>query len=73
MPANRRYRTSNYLLVMHSSSKLIRLLQFTLTLWNPTIHPETHLMRVPVTGDYTIRDPTGQFITAEAIKMLETD
>lgn len=39
--------------------------QFTLTLWNPTIHPVTDLVRVPVTKDYTIRDPLGQLITAE--------
>jgi hypothetical protein len=48
-------------------------IQFTLTLWNPTIHPVTHLARVPVTKDYTIRDPVGQTITAEVIEMNEIE
>lgn len=39
--------------------------RFTLTLWNPTIHTVTDLTRVPVTKDYTIRDPLGQLVTAE--------
>jgi hypothetical protein len=48
-------------------------IQFTLTLWNPTIHPVTHLARVPVTKEYTIRDPVGQTITAEVIETNEID
>jgi hypothetical protein len=32
-------------------------IQFTLTLWNPTIHP--------VTNDYTILDPQGQTIPSD--------
>ena len=39
--------------------------KFTLTLWNPTIHPVTIYPRVPVTRQYTIRDPLGNFISAE--------
>ncbi|CAF5046596.1 unnamed protein product, partial [Rotaria sp. Silwood1] len=42
---------------------------FTLTLWNPTIHPVTQLAHVPVTNDYTIRDPVGQIITAEHLRI----
>ncbi len=48
-------------------------IQFTLTLWNPTIHPVTHLARVPVTKDYTIRDPVGQTIMADVIERNEID
>lgn len=48
-------------------------IQFTLTLWNPTIHPVTHLAHVPVTKDYTIRDPIGQSITAEVIERNDID
>jgi hypothetical protein len=39
--------------------------QFTLTLWNPTLHPVSHYARVPVTTDYTVHDPTGQIIATE--------
>jgi hypothetical protein len=51
--------------------KSIISIQFTLTLWNPTIHSVTHLAYVPVTKEYTIRDPMGQIITAEVIEMNE--
>ncbi|CAF4980361.1 unnamed protein product [Rotaria sp. Silwood1] len=44
---------------------------FTLTLWNPTIHPVVHYARVPVSIDYTVRDPTGQMIAAELIPVSE--
>lgn len=39
--------------------------QFSLTLWNPTIHPVTIFPRVPVTGEYSIRDPQGNLLSAE--------
>ncbi|CAF4391912.1 unnamed protein product, partial [Rotaria magnacalcarata] len=39
--------------------------RFTLTLWNPTIHPVTHHARVSVTKEYWIRDPMGSIIPAE--------
>jgi hypothetical protein len=39
--------------------------QFTLTLWNPTIHPAIDHVRVPVTKKYLIRDPMGQTVPAE--------
>jgi hypothetical protein len=42
--------------------------QFTLTLWNPTVHPVVHYARIPVTIDYTVRDPTGQIILSEVIE-----
>lgn len=42
-------------------------LQFTVTLWNPTIHPVVHHVRVPVRNDYTVRDPTGNPILAEVL------
>ncbi len=42
--------------------------QFTLTLWNPTIHPVVQHARVPVQVDYTVRDPTGQTILADVLK-----
>jgi hypothetical protein len=58
---------------MNRFLKPIIRIQFTLTLWNPTIHPVTHLAHVPVTKDYTIRDPVGQTITAEVIEMNEID
>jgi lysosomal alpha-mannosidase len=41
--------------------------RFTLTLWNPTIHPVLHHFRMPVTRNYTVRDPSGQPILAELI------
>ncbi|CAF1005631.1 unnamed protein product, partial [Didymodactylos carnosus] len=41
--------------------------QFTLTLYNPTIHPVVHYARIPVTRDYTIRDPDGQIVMADFI------
>lgn len=41
---------------------------FTLTLWNPTIHPVTIYHRVPVTQEYFIRDPMGNIVTAEVIQ-----
>ena len=47
--------------ISHFSS----LRQFTLTLWNPTIHPVVQYIRVPANTNYTVRDPTGQTITAE--------
>ncbi len=49
-------------------SNLSFLEQFTLTLWNPTIHPVVQHARVPVTTDYTVRDPTGQTILAEVLE-----
>jgi phosphoribosylformylglycinamidine (FGAM) synthase PurS component len=36
-----------------------------MTLWNPTIHPFDYHVRVPVTKQYLIRDPTGQIVSAE--------
>ena len=39
--------------------------QFTVTLWNPTIHPVLEHFRVPVTRAYTVRDSTGQPILSE--------
>lgn len=39
--------------------------QFTLTIWNPTIQPVPHMIRVPVTKDYTIRGPAGEMIEAD--------
>ncbi len=39
--------------------------KFTLTLWNPTIHPVTIHPRVPVTRQYVIRDPFGNLVPAE--------
>jgi hypothetical protein len=39
--------------------------QFTVTLWNTTIHPVVQYVRVPANTNYTVRDPTGQMILAE--------
>ncbi|CAF4671246.1 unnamed protein product [Rotaria sp. Silwood1] len=39
--------------------------KFTLTLWNPTIHPITIYPRVPVTQEYVIYDPIGNIVPAE--------
>ena len=39
-----------------------------MTLWNPTIHPVTIHPRVPVTREYTIRDPAGNLIPAEVLQ-----
>ncbi len=39
--------------------------QFTLTIWNPSIQPGGNIVRVPVTKNYTVRDPTGEIITTE--------
>ncbi|CAF3848079.1 unnamed protein product, partial [Rotaria sp. Silwood1] len=41
--------------------------RFTLTLWNPTIHPVVQHVRVPVRTDYTVRDPTGQIVLSELV------
>ncbi|CAF4891977.1 unnamed protein product [Rotaria sp. Silwood1] len=41
--------------------------RFTLTLWNPTIHPVVQHVRVPVRTDYTVRDPTGQIVSSELV------
>jgi hypothetical protein len=46
-------------------SHLFFLEQFTLTLWNPTIHPVVQYVRTPANTNYTVRDPTGQMIVAE--------
>ncbi|CAF0732780.1 unnamed protein product [Adineta ricciae] len=45
--------------------------RFTLTLWNPVIHPVTQHVRVPVRTDYTVRDPTGQTLLTELIPISE--
>ncbi|CAF3637750.1 unnamed protein product [Rotaria sp. Silwood1] len=45
--------------------------RFTLTLWNPTIHPIVQHARVPVKTDYTIRDPTGQTVLSELIPVSQ--
>ncbi|CAF2682169.1 unnamed protein product [Rotaria sp. Silwood2] len=42
--------------------------RFTLTLWNPTIHPVVQHVRVPVKTDYTIHDPTGQTVLSEVLE-----
>ncbi|CAF3956659.1 unnamed protein product [Rotaria magnacalcarata] len=40
-------------------------IRFTLTLWNPTIHPVTYYARVPAIMQYSIRDPTGSIVPSE--------
>jgi hypothetical protein len=68
MLTNRWTRTSNeqktYVFYV-SMFSLIQ--QFTLTLWNPTVHPVVHHARVPVRTDYTVRDPTGLTVASEVI------
>ena len=56
-----------YVRVMLSVERSVTLfpLQFTLTLWNPTIHPVVSHPRVPVTREYLIYDPTGNLVQAE--------
>ncbi len=49
-------------------SNLSFLEQFTLTLWNPTIHSVVQHAHVPVSTDYTVRDPTGQTIATEVLE-----
>ncbi|CAF1141929.1 unnamed protein product [Rotaria sordida] len=46
--------------------------QFTLTFWNPTIHPVTIYPRVPVTREYLIRDPIGNLVRAEYLPIPDT-
>ncbi|CAF0905121.1 unnamed protein product [Adineta steineri] len=46
--------------------------QFTLTLWNPTIHPIIHHVRAPVTKEYLIRDPMGSIVSAEYVPISTT-
>ncbi|CAF4750611.1 unnamed protein product [Rotaria sp. Silwood1] len=46
--------------------------QFTLTLWNPTIHPVTIYYRVPVTRQYLIYDPIGNLVSAEYLIIPNT-
>ncbi|CAF4323444.1 unnamed protein product, partial [Rotaria sp. Silwood2] len=46
----------------------IAVAEFTLILWNPTIHPVVQHVRVPVKTDYTIRDPTGQTVLSEVLE-----
>ncbi|CAF1441892.1 unnamed protein product, partial [Rotaria sordida] len=45
--------------------------RFTLTLWNPTIHPIVQHARVPVRTDYTVRDPAGQIILSELVPISD--
>ncbi|CAF1146005.1 unnamed protein product [Rotaria sordida] len=45
--------------------------QFTLTLWNPTIHPVTIHPHVPVTREYLIRDPMGNLVSAEYLPISD--
>ncbi|CAF4699968.1 unnamed protein product [Rotaria socialis] len=40
-------------------------IRFTLTLWNPTIHPVTYYAHVPAIMQYSIRDPTGNIVPSE--------
>ena len=67
MPTNRWRRTSKntnisffFILILYS------IIKFTLTVWNPTIHPVVHHVRIPVVADYSVRDPTGQNVTVES-------
>ncbi|CAF1413328.1 unnamed protein product [Adineta ricciae] len=46
--------------------------QFTVTLWNPTIHPVTVYHRVPVTKQYLIYDPIGNLVSAEYLPIPNT-
>ncbi|CAF4294608.1 unnamed protein product, partial [Didymodactylos carnosus] len=46
--------------------------QFTLTLWNPTIHPVTIYYRVSVTKQYLIYDPIGNLVPAEYLLIPDT-
>ncbi|CAF4157331.1 unnamed protein product, partial [Adineta steineri] len=46
--------------------------QFTVTLWNPTIHPVTVHHHVPVTGQYLIYDPNGNLVPAEYLSIPDT-
>lgn len=41
-----------------------------MTLWNPTIHPVINFVRVPVTDDYMILDPTGYTVVSD-VSMIE--
>ncbi|CAF0769192.1 unnamed protein product [Adineta ricciae] len=45
--------------------------QFTLTLWNPTVHTITRHVRVPVTKKYSVRDATGHAVLADFIPISE--
>ncbi len=44
--------------------------QFTLTIWNSAIQPGGNIVHVPVTKNYTVRDPTGQIVETE-VKFIE--
>ena len=46
--------------------------QFTMTIWNPTIHLVITFVRVPVTDDYTIIDLTGHTILSD-VSMNEVE
>jgi hypothetical protein len=65
MSSNRWTRTSKKKLFV---SNLSFIEQFTLTLWNPTIHSVVQHARVPVRTDYTVIDPTGQTIPTEVLE-----
>ncbi|UJR17842.1 hypothetical protein I4U23_004741 [Adineta vaga] len=43
---------------------------FTLAIWNPMIQSLDYMVRVPVTDKYTVRSPTGSFITADFVPIL---
>jgi lysosomal alpha-mannosidase len=45
--------------------------RFTVTLWNPTVHPVIYHYRVPVTKAYTVRDSSGQPILAELLPVSD--
>ena len=63
MFANRTTRSCKY--NFHFIFYFYIFIQFTLTLWNPTIHPVTNIVRVPVTNDYRIIDTQGQTIPSD--------
>jgi hypothetical protein len=43
-----------------------------MTIWNPTVHPVTNFVRVPVTNDYTITDPARRTVASD-VSMNELD
>ena len=47
--------------------------RFTLTVWNPSTQPKTNVIRVPVTKNYAVRNPTGEIITNTQVLVLIVD
>lgn len=63
LPIERQERV--YLFIAKDDFTIFSSFQFTLTLWNPTVHSVTSFVRIPITNDYTVTDPDGNKVLTE--------